>query len=228
MRLEDLNWMDVEKYLQQDDRLMLVVGATEQHAYLSLLTDVKIPLALADSASQATGVLVAPPLNFGSSPYFLAYPGTLSLRVSTLMAAMDDLVRSAYGHGFRRILIINGHGGNSPARHHLHEVNNDLPDLRSNWYDWWLSHSVEAVAVKHQIKPTHANWLEAFPFTIVGEMPEGNKTPPVVPAAILDAKTAREVYGDGSFGGPYRVSDDVMHELFAAALEDILHLLKFE
>ena len=75
MRLEDLNWMDVEKYLQQEDRLMLVIGATEQHGYLSLLTDIKIPLALADSASQATGVLVAPPLNFGVSPYFLAYPG---------------------------------------------------------------------------------------------------------------------------------------------------------
>lgn len=228
MRLEDLNWMDVEKYLQQDDRLILVVGATEQHAYLSLLTDVKIPLALADSASQATGVLVAPPLNFGSSPYFLAYPGTLSLRVNTLIAAMEDIVRSAYGHGFRRILIINGHGGNSPARTHLHEVNNDLPNIRLNWYDWWLSHSVETVAVKYQIKPAHANWLEAFPFTIVGEMPAGNKTPPKVPAAILDAKTAREVYGDGSFGGPYRVSDDIMHEFFAAALEDILQLLSFD
>ena len=43
MRFEDLNWMDVEEYLEQDDRLMIVVGATEQHAYLSLLTDTKIP-----------------------------------------------------------------------------------------------------------------------------------------------------------------------------------------
>ena len=228
MRLEDLNWMDVEKYLQREDRVMLIFGSTEQHGYLSLLTDIKIPLALADSASQATGVLVAPPLNFGVSPYFLAYPGTISLRVSTLIAAAEDVVRSAYGHGFRRILIINGHGGNSPARNHLHEVNNSLPDLKLNWYDWWSSHSVEAVAVKHNIKPAHANWLEAFPFTIVGEMPEGNKTPPKVPSAIVDAKTAREVYGDGTFGGPYRVDDDIMHELFAAALEDILQLLKFE
>ncbi len=228
MRFEDLNWMDVEKYLQQDDRLMLVIGATEQHAYLSLLTDIKIPLALADSASQVTGVLVAPSLNFGSSPYFLAYPGTLSLRVSTLIAAVEDIVRSAYGYGFRRILVLNGHGGNSPARGHLHEVNNDLPDLKLNWYDWWLSHSIEAVAVKHNIKPTHANWLEAFPFTVIGEMPEGNKVPPNVPRAIVDSKTAHEIYGDGSFGGPYRAGDDVMHELFAAALEDVLQLLKFE
>lgn len=228
MRLEDLNWMDVEKYLQHEDRLILVTGATEQHGYLSLLTDIKIPLALADSASQATGVLVAPPLNFGASPYFLAYPGTLSLRVSTLLAAVEDIVRSAYGHGFRRILIVNGHGGNSAARNHLHEVNNDLADLKLNWYDWWLSHSVEAIAIKHNIKPRHANWLEAFPFTLVGEMPEGSKISPKDPSAILDAKAARKVYGDGSFGGPYRVSDDIMHELFTAALEDILQLLKFD
>ncbi len=228
MRLEDLNWMDVEKYLQAEDRLMLVLGATEQHGYLSLLTDVKIPLALADSASQATGVLVAPTLNFGVSPYFLDYPGTLSLRVSTLTALMEDVVRSAYQHGFRRILIINGHGGNSSARHHLHFINNELPDLKLDWYDWWQSHSVEAVGQKHNLKPSHANWLEAFPFTIVGDLPGEAKVPPRVPSAILDAKTARQVYGDGSFGGPYRASDEIMHELFSAALEDILQMLKFE
>lgn len=228
MRLEDLNWMDVEKYLQHEDRLMLIAGATEQHGYLSLLTDIKIPLALADAASQATGVLVAPPLNFGISPYFLAYPGTLSLRVNTLIAAMEDILRSAHGHGFRRVLVINGHGGNSPARNHLHQVNNELPDLKLNWYDWWNSHSVEAVAIRHNLKPTHANWLEAFAFTIVGELPEGSKTPPEVPSTIMDAKTARRVYGDGSFGGAYRADDEVMHEIFDAALEDILQLLRFD
>jgi creatinine amidohydrolase len=228
MRLEDLNWMAVEKYLQQEDRLILVTGSTEQHAYLSLLTDVKIPLALADAASQETGVLVAPPINFGVTPYFLAYPGTLSLRAATLCAAVEDIVRSAYGHGFKRILIVNGHGGNSPARSHLQEVNNTLPDLRLNWYDWWLSPAVEAVAKKHNLKPSHANWLEAFSFTIVGEMPDETKTPPNVPSAIMDARTARSVYGDGSFGGAYRASEDVMNEMFAACLQDVLRLLKFE
>jgi creatinine amidohydrolase len=145
-----------------------------------------------------------------------------------MIAAVEDIVRSAYGHGFRRILILNGHGGNSPARGHLHEVNNSLPDLKINWYDWWTSHSVEAVAIKHNLKPNHANWLEAFSFTIVGEMPEGDKIPPSVPRAIMDAATVREVYGDGSFGGRYRVDDAIMHEIFAAALEDILMMLKFE
>lgn len=228
MRLEDLNWMDVERYLENDDRLILILGACEQHGYLSLLTDIKIPLALADSASNLTGVLVAPPLNFGISPYFLDYPGTLSFGVKTMISAVEDILRSAYRQGFRRILVLNGHGGNSAARHHLNQVNNVLPDLKMNWYDWWTSHSVEAIAQKHNIKPTHANWLEAFSFTIVGELPEESKVPPKVPGAIMDAKTAREVYGDGSFGGPYRVDDGIMQEVLNAALEDVLLMLKFE
>jgi creatinine amidohydrolase len=227
MRLEELNWMDVESYLAQDDRLILVIGATEQHGYLSLLTDAKIPLALADAASQKTGVLVAPPLNFGASPYFLAYPGTLSLRASTLMDAVEDLVRSAYQTGFRRIALLNGHGGNAPCRTRLAEVANDLPEIRLAWYEWWNSHSVEAVAEKHGLKPAHANWLEAFPFTIVSDLPEESKIPPKV-SSILDAKTAREVYGDGSFGGLYRTDDTIMDELFEACLQDILQILQFE
>jgi creatinine amidohydrolase len=227
MRIEDFNWMDVEQYLASEDRLMLVTGATEQHGYLSLLTDIKIPLALADAASEATGVLVAPPLNFGVSPYFLAYPGTFSLRVTTLIAAVEDLVRSAAGAGFRRILVINGHGGNAPARGYLQELANSLPGIQLRWYDWWLSESVVAVAAKHELRPNHANWLEAFSFTIVSDdLPEEPKEPPRVPG-IMDARTAREVYGDGSFGGPYRADEAVMHELFAACLQDIVELLEF-
>jgi len=228
MRLEELNWMDVEEYLKQDDRLMLVVGACEQHAYLSLLSDVKVPLALADAASQQTHVLVAPPLNFGSSPYFLAYPGTLSLRLSTLLDVVEDILRSAYGEGFRRILVLNGHGGNSGARARLTELANALGGLKLNWYSWWQAQSVEAVAIRHDIRPSHANWLEAFPFTMVKELPEGEKAPARVPSDILDAKTARQVYGNGSFGGPYQVDESIMQEIFDAALLDVLHLLEFE
>ena len=228
MRIEELNWMDVEEYLRHDDRLMLVVGACEQHAYLSLLSDVKIPLALADATSKQSGVLVAPPVNFGSSPYFLTYPGTLSLRLSTLMDVVEDILRSAYGEGFRRILVLNGHGGNSGLKARLTELANALPGLKVQWYAWWMAHSVEAVAVRHEIKPAHANWLEAFPFTRVAELPEGEKTPPRVPSDIMDARLAREVYGDGSFGGPYRVDDAIMQEVFDAALQDVLQLLRFE
>ena len=224
MRLSDLNWFDVEAYLENDDRILLVIGSCEQHGYLSLLTDVKIPLAIADAASQQRGVLVAPPLNFGASPYFLAYPGTISLRIATLMDVAEDVVRSLYGQGFRQIVVLNGHGGNDPVRGRLYEVASDLPDLRMHWYAWWQSHSVEQICQKYELKPAHANWLEAFPFTQVGELPQGNKQPPTIPG-LMGAQAAREVYGDGSFGGPYQVDESIMQEIFEACLADVLHLL---
>jgi creatinine amidohydrolase len=224
MRLDELNWMDVEKYLQSNDRLIFVLGACEQHGYLSLLTDVKIPLALADAASQRTGTLVAPPVNYGVSPYFLAYPGTLSLRLTTFVELVEDLVRSAYRHGFRRFLLLNGHGGNDPARSRLYELSNQLSGMRLAWYSWWISHSVEVVAQKYGLKPSHANWLEAFTFTQVAELPDREKTPPVI-RGLLNAEEARRVYGDGSFGGFYQVDEAIMDELFDACLADVMQLL---
>lgn len=227
MRYEDLNWFDIEAYLKIDNRLIIVLGACEQHGYLSLLTDVKIPLALADSASQRTNVLVAPQINIGISPYFLAYPGTLSLRTTTMMDLVEDILRSSYDQGFRRYLFLNGHGGNEPVRTRLFEVINQLPDLRLHWYAWWQSHSVQAVAIKYGLKSFHAGWIESFPFTRVGDLPEGSKTPPHI-TDMMNAQRARETYEDGVFGGSYQVDPAIMDEIFDAALQDILQLLKFE
>ena len=228
MRIEELNWMDVEEYLKHDDCLILIIGACEQHGYLSLLTDIKIPLALADAVSKQTGVLVAPPLNFGASPYFISFPGTFSLRLDTLLDAVEDILRSAYRQGFRRFLVLNGHGGNNGVKLRLGELANELNDLKIQWYAWWMAHSVEEVAIRHDLKPTHANWLEAFPFTIVAKLPEGEKAPPHVPSDVMNAGTAREVYGDGSFGGRYLAPEEVMQEIFTAALKDIQQLLEFD
>ena len=70
MRLQDLNWMDVEQYLERDNRIILITGATEQHAYLSLMTDILIPSRIALAVAEQEGVLVAPPLNFGRQRAF--------------------------------------------------------------------------------------------------------------------------------------------------------------
>jgi|AutmiccommuBRH23_1029490.scaffolds.fasta_scaffold03186_3 creatinine amidohydrolase len=227
MRFEECNWMDVETYLKNDDRIMCVIGACEQHAYLSLLTDTRIPLALADAAAQETGVLVAPVINYGISPYFLSYPGTISLRTTTLLDLVEDMITSLYKHGFRKILILNGHGGNDPVKGRLNELLNKFSDLRIIWYSWWLSHSIENIAIENDIKPAHANWLEAFPFTKVTEFPDKEKNPPHY-QGLLSAEDTRKVFLDGSFGGPYEVDDSIMNEIFYASYLDILNYLNFE
>jgi len=226
MRFDELNWMDVENYLEAEDRLILVLGSCEQHGYLSLLTDAKIPLALADAASQQTGVLVAPALNFGVSPYFLKYPGTVSLRVSTFLDVVEDVVRSVYTTGFRRLLVLNGHGGNDPARARLVELSNHLPRLQVAWYSWWQAPSVEALAEQYGLKSFHAGWIEAFPFVRVAELPKEEKEPPDT-KGLLNAERTRSVYGDGVFGGAYQVEDGILEEIFNSALQDVLQMLEF-
>jgi creatinine amidohydrolase len=226
MHFSNLNWMQVEDYLNKDDRLMLVVGATEQHGYLSLAADTKIPLAMAEAAGEKSGVLVAPPINFGCSPYFLAFPGTISLRVSTLMAVLEDVIRSTYGQGFRRFLVLNGHGGNTALKVFLDELANELPDMQTNWYAWWQRKTVEAIAAKHGLPMGHANWEEAFSFTRVANLPDGVK-PPVEIKGGANARQVRELIGDGTFGGPYQADDAIMEEIFNTCLEEIINLLEF-
>ena len=226
MRLEDLNWMDVEEYLKHEDRLILVLGTIEQHGYLSLATDVKIPQALADAAANQAHVLIAPPINYGVSPYFATYPGTLSIRLSTFLDTVEDVIRSAYRHGFRHILVLNGHGGNDPARGRMVEVANELPQLKLSWYAWWQSHGVEGIAIKYGLKPAHAAWMEAFPFCQVAELPGGVKPPPSI-KGVLNAEETRQAYGDGVFGGPYQVQPEIMDEIFTSCLQDVLYLLEF-
>jgi creatinine amidohydrolase len=219
--------MDVEKYLENEDRIMLVFGTVEQHGYLSLCTDNRIPLAMADAASQKTGVLVAPEMNYGVSPFFLSYPGTVSLRSETFLSVVEDIIRSFYGHGFRKMVIVNGHGGNDLAGSKVTELSNELKDSRFTWYSWWESHSVEALAMKHGLKTAHGNWMEAFQFNRVSELPGGEKIPPHF-FGNLNAEQTRKMYGDGQFGGHYFVSDEIMGELFNTCVDDLLQLLKFE
>jgi creatinine amidohydrolase len=226
MRFSDLNWMDIEKYLKGDDRVILPLGACEQHGYLSLQTDIQIPEAFAHAAAQQTGVLVAPSVNFGISPYFLDYPGTISLRLSTMVSVVEDVVRSLHRQGFRRFLMLNGHGGNSPVQHRIQEIANELTDLQVAWFSWWRSVGVQDISKKYDLKPGHANWLEAFPFTRVAALPDGSK-PFAETHMLLSAGGARELYKDGSFGGKYLVEEEVMDALFAAVLQELLTLLEF-
>lgn len=227
MRFEECNWMDIENYLKNDDRVIFVIGACEQHAYLSLLTDVRIPLALADAVSKETGVVVAPVMNFGISPYFLNYPGTISLRVSTLLDLVEDMISSLFHQGFKKFLILNGHGGNEPVKGRLNELLNNFPELKIVWYSWWLSHSVEKIALEKGLKPAHANWLEAFPFTKVTDLPVEVKNPPKY-QGLLNAEETRSFFGDGSFGGEYETDQETINEIFYANYLDILNLINFE
>ncbi|HSJ52504.1 MAG TPA: creatininase family protein, partial [Anaerolineae bacterium] len=145
--LADLGWPDVEAYLRRDDRLMLVVGSTEQHGrHMAFGSDVWQPWEIALRLSERTGVLLAPPVNYGMSLHHLGFPGSLSLRPDTLTSVLIDLLDSAYGHGFRHVLLLNGHGGNAaPIQVALTEVLNELNGLEVRAGHWWREPEVGEV-----------------------------------------------------------------------------------
>lgn len=223
MRLQDLNWMDVERYLETDDRIILITGATEQHAYLSLLTDILVPERIALAAAQQEPVLVAPPLNFGYSALFAPFPGTISISTATFDLVLLEITQSLLYQGFSHFFILNGHNGN--------QMPSQLTDMtmeghaRITWYDWWRGPAAQEFEAAHGLRIDHANWGENFAFNRVGTVPEGDK--PLVNLGYLeDGEPVRTVLGDGSYGGPYQADDAVMNALFDVVVAEVVQGLR--
>ncbi len=228
MRIRDMNWMQVEEYLKRDDRCILPLGSTEQHAYLSLAVDAITAERVAIEAAEPVGVPVLPALPFGLSPYFLAYPGTVSLRVTTYLAVVRDVLDSLAGHGFKRILIVNGHGGNDPVRGLVLEWMADHPGIKIRVHNWWNAPRIWAKVQAVDPLAMHASWMEDFPWTRLAEVvvPEAQK--PMCDTArlrTLGPKEVRAYLGDGNFGGRYRRSDEEMLAIWAVGVEETRALL---
>jgi creatinine amidohydrolase len=222
MRLQDLNWMDVERYLERDNRIILITGATEQHAYLSLWTDILIPSRIALAVAERENVLVAPPLNFGMSEYFIDFPGTITLSQSTFGLVLSEMVDSLAHQGFKRFFILNGHGGNQQPQH-LIDLDRE-GTIRVAWYNWWRESAVKQFSAEQGLQLNHANWGENFTFNRVAESPAGVK-PTVNTEAIPAGKSMREVLGDGSYGGEYQVDDVIMQAMFMRVVDEVIERL---
>jgi creatinine amidohydrolase len=114
MLLEELAFTEVEAYLNSMDIILVPVGSVEQHSPYGLIgTDFMVAEALARKVGEMLEVLVAPTLCYGVSTHHMAFRGTVSLSPATFIAVVDDIVESLTAHGFRRIVFINGHGGNT-------------------------------------------------------------------------------------------------------------------
>jgi creatinine amidohydrolase len=228
MNLSSMSWKDAEEYLKSDDRCVLPIGCTEQHAYLSLLTDSILAEKISLDAAEPQGVPVLPVMNYGTTPLFMDYPGTVSLRIDTLWNVVKDILESVVHHGFKRILIVNGHGGNMPIADYVEKWNKDHPEVKVKFHNWW--NAPDTMAKVKEIDPiaSHASWMENFEWTRLNNPDQPETQKPLIDFSIFKNSTpekVRQELGDGSFGGFYQRSDEEMDKVWETAVRETRALL---
>ncbi len=224
MRIRDMNWMQVERYLEKHDRCVVPLGSTEQHGYLSLMVDTILPERVATEAAEPLGVPVFPALPYGVAPYFQAFPGTVTLRLDTYLRVVTDILDSLARAGFRRILLVNGHGGNTPVGTMAAAWMDDHHDVTVKLHNWWNAPTVWAKVQEIDPVASHASWLENFPWTRLEdvELPDRQKEP--IERDLMAMKNPVEIrnyLGDGNFAGVYQKSDEDMLALWEVAVDEV-------
>jgi len=229
MRIADMDWRMVEDWTRHDDRCVLPLGSTEQHAGLSLATDAINAERVALAAAEPLGIPVFPVVPYGLTPYFSDFPGTVTLRLATYAALLRDILDSLKHAGFRRIMIVNGHGGNQPASLLAQEWMMDNPDARVRVHDWWKAPQTWAAVQRVDPVASHASWMENFPWTRLAgaEAPDGAK--PMVDTDLMRTMAPFEVrimLEDGNFGGRYQRDDKDMLAIWDVAVAETRALLE--
>jgi creatinine amidohydrolase len=173
-------------------------------------------------ASHRSGA-VFPIVPYGITPYFIAYPGTISLRVNTYLSIIHDILESLAQHGFKRIVIVNGHGGNALAQSLCGEFMRDHAGVRIKWHDWWSAPRVWVRVQEIDPVASHASWRENFPWTrlLNVTMPQEQKAPiDLAHVRQLNPHEARAYLDDGNYAGAYQQSDEDMLALWLVGVEE--------
>jgi creatinine amidohydrolase len=229
--LTHLNWMQVESRLREDVRIVIPMGATEEHGYLSLLSDFLFVDRVTRQACERSNVLRAPVIPFGCSAFAVQFPGTISLRTVTLCHVVTDVVDCLYRQGFRRLVFTTGHGGNEVITGVLSEAQLDRPQSNIYYVNAWtgMQDQVRRIESERGLpRGDHAAWYEAFPMNQVAPIPHLEKPPPSgadYPLFPLNPRTARQHLGDGVVSGAYHPTPD--HEMEGLLEACVNHLAGF-
>lgn len=229
MKIAEMNWLQVESYLRNDDRTIVPLGSTEQHSYLSLSVDSILSERVAAEAAEPLMVPVFPVLAYGLTPYFMAFPGTVTLSLSTYAGLIKDVLTSLHQTGFRRILLCNGHGGNGPAQTVAIEFMASHPGSSVRFHNWWNAPKTLDAVNRIDKVASHASWMENFPWTRLPNLKLPHHQKPMVDLErmrLKDPAGVRAYLDDGNFGGLYQRSDEDMLAIWKIAVEETRALIE--
>ncbi len=235
--IAEMSWIEVQEYLTSDDRVILPLGAIEEHGrHLGLGTDSIEAETLGQRVSVDTGVILAPTLNYGMSMQQMGFPGTLSLRPATLITVLEDIIRALYHHGFRRVFILNGHGGNrSPLYCAIQDIAQDLPALKVKIFEWWMNLEVNRIIVEQMGEQagSHASFAEtAFMMAVRPEAVKldrltGRDAPVQSSWEVTTVNNFASRYPDGIMGlNPHSATAEAGEALLRKAVEICVKELK--
>lgn len=238
MQLQLCTWPDVEAYLARSTGIILPVGSTEQHGPNGLIgTDAICPEVIARGVGEQTEALVGPTLSIGMAQHHLGFPGSITLRPSTLVALVRDVIDSLAHHGFDRFYFLNGHGGNIAtlsaafsevyASASLAAPAAGRRALRCRLVSWWMSGSVRRLSEQFfgEAEGSHATPSEVSLTWYA--YPDAARTVAMHPAVaprgtFTDAEDFRRRFPDGRIGSdPSRASVEAGAQLYRAAVEHI-------
>jgi creatinine amidohydrolase len=210
---------------------VLPTGSTEQHGYLSLGTDAILAERVAVEAAEPLGIPVLPALPFGMAPYFAAFPGSMSLRITTYIEVLRDLLDGLAAQGFRRIAVVNGHGGNAPVTGFLREwaCQPRAERVRVLFHSWYNAPQTTAAADRFDRVQMHGGWVENFPWTRLPGVGLPTERAPVVSReliGLLGPAELREAAPDGVMGGAYARPDEDMQVVWDAGVAEVRALLE--
>ena len=234
MQLQLQTWQEVESYLQTSRGIILPIGSTEQHGPIGLIgTDAICAEVIARGVGEAAGALVAPTVAVGMAQHHLGFPGTVTLRPTTLIAMLRDIVESLAGHGFDRFYFINGHGGNiatvTAAFSEIYAARGlaapaNVPPVKCRLRNWWQNQAVQQLSKElyGSAEGSHATPSEvavtqfAFPEVIKSAPLD----PPVAPwGEFTDAADYRRKFPDGRIGSnPTLATPEAGRRLYDAAV----------
>ena len=126
-------------------------------------------------------------------------------------------------HGFKRIVIVNGHGGNAPAQSLAAEWMGAHQGVRVKFHNWYNAPRTWQKVQETDPVASHASWMENFPWTRLAgaPAPDGKKLPVDMDRVrSMSPKAVRDHLGDGNFGGVYQRSDEAMQALWQIAVDE--------
>jgi creatinine amidohydrolase len=145
-RYEKLTWSEINQAVAARKVVVVPIGSTEQHGpHLPLDVDVVCPTGVAHAAARLIPdeVLVMPPIVHGYTAHVMDFPGTINIHWETFIKMVLDVGKSLAYHGFKKIILLNGHGSNAPNLDLAARRVNLETDAECIASNWWMMLSVD-------------------------------------------------------------------------------------